>query len=214
MKKLFIALALTAFCTTFVQAQDFRYGVKAGLNLSAQSSDVHSENLKHPFAIGGNGAIFGEYFLNQDMSLAAELQYSLQGRHDKYPEKHGNYVYTQLTHYINVPVLFNYYLVDGKLDLQAGPQFGFCLGGKEIVKYKTGNASGNSNTKMVKDAYNVFDFAIVAGANWFFTDNFFVGARYQFGITNSLNAYRLQTHAFEPFNSKNRIITVNVGYRF
>lgn len=222
MKKIFVILSgLLAFTFSKGNAQNFHFGAMAGLNLSTQITDVKSQNLKHPLFPGFNAGISVEYmFSYSDMSIAAEVQYSMLGRKDKYPQKYGDYVYTQRLNYINLPITFNMYLLDEKLNIHAGPQFGFCAGGNNIYKYSDDNNSRNSNKKMAKKDgdtkgdYNIFDMSIIAGANYFITENIFAGLRYQFSFTNSLNAFKVKTHSFESIGSKNQVISINMGWRF
>ncbi|MBO7625751.1 MAG: PorT family protein [Bacteroidales bacterium] len=218
MKRLFLtmSLAVTCFCFSNNASAQFFFGVRAGFQMTSQSTDVNSQNLKHPLMPACNAGVFGEYFFgfSGNLSLTADLLYSMEGRRDKYDEKYGNYLFTQRIHCIDLPIAFNIYLLDEKLDLQVGPDFGFTLGGSNIYKYKDASNELNGKKAMEKEEINLFNVGVLVGANYYFTEHIFAGIRASIGLTNSLNTWRTKSNAYEPFNSKNHVYSLNVGYRF
>ncbi|MBQ6667461.1 MAG: PorT family protein [Bacteroidales bacterium] len=220
MKRLFITLAMTATCISFSNNafSQFFFGVRAGFQMTTQSTDVNSQNLKHPLMPACNAGVFGEYFFgfSGNMSLTADLLYSMEGRKDKYDEKYGDYTFTQQIHFIDLPIAFNLYLLDEKLDLQVGPEFGFALAGKNKYKYNSdvSNTEHFESGKMVKEEINMFNVGVIVGANYYFTEHIFAGLRASIGLTNSLNEFKTKTHTYEPASSKNHVFSLNVGYRF
>lgn len=215
MKRLLFTLTMAAalICISNNAFSQFFYGVRAGFQMTTQSSEVKSQNLKHPLMPACNAGVFGEYFFgfNGSMSLTADLLYSMEGRKDKY----GDYSFTQQIHFIDLPIAFNIYLLDDKLDLQVGPEFGFALGGSNNYKFKEQTEElKDHKDKMNKEEINLFNVGLVVGANYYFTEHIFAGLRGSFGFTNSLNTWRTKTNSYEAFSSKNRVFSLNVGYRF
>jgi hypothetical protein len=196
----------------------FYFGVRAGFQMTTQSADVNSQNLKHPLMPACNAGVFGEYFFgfSGNMSLTADLLYSMEGRKDKYPAKYGDYTFTQQLHFIDLPIAFNLYLLDEKLDLQVGPEFGFALAGNNKYKYNSdvSNSEHFESGKMAKEEINMFNVGVIVGANYYFTEHIFAGLRASIGLTNSLNTWRTKSNSYEAFSSKNHLFSLNAGYRF
>ena len=220
MKRQLITFALAFICLFFSNKahSQFFFGVRAGFQMTSQSTDVKSQNLKHPLMPACNAGVFGEYFFgfSGNMSLTADLLYSMEGRRDKYDEKFGDYLFTQRIHCIDLPIAFNLYLLDEQLALQAGPDFGFTLAGNNLYKYNSESSDNDhfESGKMKKEEINLFNVGLLVGANYYFTEHIFAGLRASFGLTNSLNTWRTKSNAYEPFNSKNHVYSLNVGYRF
>lgn len=235
MKKSLIIACMLAACTFCCQKSysQFYFGAKAGFNMSTQSRETGA-NIKHPFTPGFNAGVFGEYFFvfDNELSLSAEILYSMEGYTSKSDNaKLGKYTNKTFLNYINVPVLLSYYLLNDRLALHVGPQFGFCIGGKEKYKYENKIADTRTDHPMQKEFepeknlniddlfYNVFDLGLVIGANFYFTENIFAGLRYETSFTNSLDHITPASKAkakfeYEAVKSKNQVISLNVGYRF
>lgn len=210
MKKLFIVSLLVAFFGLNSNAQNFSFGVKAGFVLSSMSHDGNGSNVKHPFNPGAAAGFFGQYDFTDMFGLSAEALYALQGA--KSQSESFNYKSKISTHNVKVPVLFNVNLLDGQLNLQAGPQFGFILAESSISKTYDGDNKVVTTTD--KDYYNMFFMDVVFGANFYFNDNLFAGVRYDLGLTDTQKAYKLSSTSIENYNSKYRVISLMVGYRF
>ena len=211
-----MSLAVTCFCFSNNASAQFFFGVRTGFQMTSQSTDVNSQNLKHPLMPACNAGVFGEYFFgfSGNLSLTADLLYSMEGRRDKYDEKYGDYLFTQRIHCIDLPIAFNIYLLDEKLDLQVGPDFGFTLGGSNLYKYKDASNELNGKKAMEKEEINLFNVGVLVGANYYFTEHIFAGIRASIGLTNSLNTWRTKSNSYEDFSSKNHVYSLNVGYRF
>ena len=109
MKNLFtIAIILIFGTSAFAQNADF--GVKLGANFSSISDASRLSNKT-----GLHFGIFGGFKLSNRTRIQADVLYSQQGAETKDGKFDLNY--------INVPVVFKYFLFDG-LNIQFGPQFG------------------------------------------------------------------------------------------
>jgi len=116
MNKIVLFLLTSIFITAVSQAQEIKFGVKGGLNLSTLSGD--SPN------ISGRGAVL-EVKFNDKFALQPELLYSEQGA----SAENGQLVNIETKlrlNYINIPILAKYYLTKG-LSVEAGPQLGILI---------------------------------------------------------------------------------------
>ncbi len=112
MKKLFlVAIAVIGFTLTS-QAQNFRFGLKGGVNLSTLNGGSFSNNID-----GRTGYHIGavaQLSLLGTFAIQPELIYSAQG------------IDNIDIDYLNLPVLFKFKFAK-ILSLEAGPQFGFVV---------------------------------------------------------------------------------------
>ena len=184
-KVLFAAVAVFAFGAA--NAQEVKFGAKAGLNLSNITGDIEDNSMKLGFQVGG----FAEIGISEKFAIQPELLYSAQGT--KY-DGEGN-AKTNLD-YLNVPVMAKYYVAEG-FSIEAGPQIGFLLSAKD--KYDGGEDD-------IKDFLNSTDFSFNFGAGYDVTENINLGLRYGLGL-NDLNK--------EGEGSiKNSNFAFAVGYKF
>ncbi|HSD08161.1 porin family protein, partial [Flavobacterium sp.] len=162
MKKILLLAVVTALGFTNVNAQEIKFGAKAGFNLASISGD----NTKGTDAVTSfNFGVLAEIPISEKFSFQPELMYSGQG-----------YSFNDNTvalNYLNVPLMAKYYVAKG-LSIEAGPQIGFLLSAK--------NESTN-----VKDSFNTFDFGLNFGLGYKFKNGFNLGARYNLGLTDINN---------------------------
>lgn len=100
---------------------------------------------------------FGEYDLSASISLAPEIQFSAEGGKDR----------NLRVDYIQAPILLKFKIGD-RLSLGAGP-----LIGVKIHEFE--------------DGYRNFGFSGVGALEFMITDEFFIDARYHYGVTNILD---------------------------
>ncbi|MDQ1167308.1 porin family protein [Flavobacterium sp. SORGH_AS_0622] len=162
MKKIILtAIAVMAF--TFTNAQQTRFGVKGGLNLSTVvGGDVENTKTFVGFHVGG----FAEINIVEKFFIQPELLFSAQGTKVDGPFEDGDIK----LNYLNIPVLAKYYIVDKKFSVEAGPQLGVLL-------------SAKAEDTDIKDFTRSVDFGFNLGAGYNFTDNLSVGVRYTIGLS-------------------------------
>ncbi len=159
MKKIFTLIAVVAmFATTQVNAQNFRYGIKGGLNL-ATFGGKDAKDVK--FGTAWNVGLVSEYVLNEKMAIQPEILFSHQGAKVNDVKHKLNYV--------TLPVMFKYDVYEG-LNLQVGPEIGYLLVGKA------------GDTK-VTNKMRRFAYGLNFGAGYKFTDNIILDARYNLGLS-------------------------------
>jgi hypothetical protein len=179
MKKLMMIAALMVV-TLSASAQGMYLKPMVGGTLSTfRGSDVANQKMKVGLVAG---AEFGLNFA-ENMGLTAGLLYTMQGSKSKDADYNNN------LDYLNIPVLFNYYVVPG-LAVKAGVQPGF------LVRAKYDDTD-------IKDLYKKFDFAIPFGLSYEISD-FVIDARYNLGLT--------KTNKEGDESIKNSVFMLTLGY--
>ncbi|UWY28447.1 PorT family protein [Flavobacterium sp. TR2] len=204
-KKFLVAIAVMVF--SFTNAQNVKFGVKGGINLSTFTGDIENVSSKVGFQAGG----FAELKLSDKFSIQPEVLYSAQGA--KIKENGETYTYKENinTSYLNVPVLAKYYIVN-KFSVEAGPQIGFLLGAKSKWEETSSEGEKYSGNESVKDSFKSVDFGLNVGAGYDFTENISAGVRYNFGMSNIFKS----SDPLDSSDSKihNNVISLSVGYKF
>ncbi|PBJ13691.1 porin family protein [Flavobacterium sp. ACN6] len=193
MKKIILtAIAVMAF--GFANAQQTRFGIKGGLNLSTiVGGDVEDTKTLVGFHVGG----FAEINIVEKFFIQPELLFSTQGA--KVDGGFGGDVDFKLN-YLNIPVLAKYYIVDNKFSVEAGPQLGVLLSAK---------AEDND----IKDFTRSVDFGFNIGAGYNFTDNLSVGLRYTIGLSPLTDED--VDNADDYYDSaKNSNLAISLAYKF
>jgi hypothetical protein len=95
-------------------------------------------------------------------------------------------------HYLNIPILANYYVVKG-LAVKAGIQPGFLVGAKH-------------DGKSFSDDCKKFDFSIPVGLSYEIS-NIVFDARYNIGLTKTAKGDNVE-------KTKNSVFQFTVGYKF
>lgn len=186
MKKLVLLTVITVLGLTSVNAQDIKFGAKAGLNFAFITGD-NTEDLKPntDFHFG----VMAEFKISDKFSLQPELIYSGQGSNINV-ESEGRVA----LNYLNVPLIGKYYVTE-RWSLEAGPQIGFLL-------------STKGGTLDYKDFLKTTDFGVNFGVGYRLDNGINFGARYNLGLSN--------INDVEGFTDKNRngVIQLSIGYFF
>ena len=196
----FLAVLFFIFNGDILKAQnnDYQLGVRGGIGMSTISG-FQNNGLKVGLAIGG----FGKYFIAENMSIIADIDYSMGGQQSERwitgdRDELKEYRKYRL-HYINMPVLYQYYFTD-ILGLEGGFNIRYCIAGNLKTKI------GNDKWQSAELKYNNFDFGLIFGV---YTDklipneDFFVSLRAYFGFLDVVQ---------EVGSNKNVSIQVSVGY--
>lgn len=191
MKKVILTtIAILAF--GFANAQQTRFGVKGGLNITNFSGDNDSNALVG-FQLGG----FAEIKVIERLSIQPELLFSTQGA--SFDAIGNNNDIDYKLNYINIPVLAKFYITK-QFTVEAGPQLGFLVSAKR---------DGND----IKDNYKSTDLGFNFGAGYNITDNFSVNLRYTVGLSN-VGDY--DTDDFDDYldSPKNSVLAITAAYKF
>lgn len=203
-----ILTALAVFAFGFTNAQEVKFGVKAGLNFSNWTGDTEGVDLKSK--VGLNAGAFAEIKFSEIFSLQPEVLFSSQGtKVDNFETNIDGVDYTgdvkfNLS-YINIPVMFKYY-VDEKFNVEAGPQIGFLASAKTATKLEGYSQTVNED---VKDSFESVDFGLNLGLGYDFTDHCFAVVRYNLGLSNIA-----KTEAEDDSKINNSVLSFFIGYKF
>ncbi|MEG0849312.1 MAG: porin family protein [Flavobacterium sp.] len=193
MKRIILA-AIAVMTFGFANAQQTRFGVKGGLNISTVvGGDVNDTKSLIGFHVGG----FAEIHVVEKFFIQPELLYSAQGT--KVDGPLGSDVDLKLN-YLNIPVLAKYYFVENKFSVEAGPQLGILL-----------SAKGNGTD--VKDLTRSTDFGFNLGAGYNFTENLSVGIRYTIGLSPLSDEDIDNTEDYYD-SAKNSNLALSLAYKF
>lgn len=148
--KLLLSVCMAAIVLTgTVNAQQVKFGIKGGLNIS----DIHHDNgLKYDPVVGVHAGFLAHIHLTKKFALQPEIFYSTQGAYYKDGPLNTRYNLG----YIQVPVLLQYMILDG-LRLQAGPQLGILV----HANSKTGDVKENFRNDLKS-----VDFGLATGASY------------------------------------------------
>ncbi len=204
MKKL---LFLSSFLIVFsLEAQEIKYGFKAGANFSKINingySDLVKSEMKTGFYIGG----LVEFKISDRFALEPQLLYSKQnsvleielvdltfpGSTPNDPIFVKNVQNDYKLDFINLPILAKFYLIDG-FNIFAGLQFSYLISEKDKYGIKE------------------FDYGLMSGLGYQFELGVFLSANYYLGI-NDLNDF--EGAIKNQLELKQRVIQFSVGYLF
>ena len=208
--KLFLVALLSIGISSM--AQNIKFGVKAGLNLSFLSlagsiPGGGSTSSNTGFLIGG----LAEYQVNDKFSIQPELLFSTDGGIYQYSNAFVNsatvynYKQTITTSTISLPVVAKYYVSEG-LSIDGGLQIAYLINAKSKLDYSTlvsnysvtgdndmSNSQSNltagstpSSNFIVSHDYelNKLNFGLVLGTTYNLKKGFFFQVRYNLGLTS------------------------------
>jgi len=174
-------------------------------------------NLDKSIYTGGLiGAEF-EYQIAKPFSLAAGLNYSMQGcKWGDYEYKNGDKSVKAKDlkielNYLNIPIVANFYLFKG-FAIKTGVQFGFLLSAKEkgTTVIKDGDRSAETKESLdIKDDCKKFDIAIPIGISYQVpTIPIYIDGRYNLGLS------KVFQDELNDKSCKNQVFQITVGYKF
>ncbi len=189
---LFVMVVMAILGTTNVNAQDFKFGAKAGVNLAYLRGNGETTDMRTSIHLG----LVAEYKFNEQFAVQPELLYSGQGAKEK-DYMGQDFDATLKLDYLNLPVIFKYYVSEG-FSLQAGPQLGILLSSK--VKASKGSLTAEEDVDGIKS----IDFGFNLGLGFKVNKSLFFDARYNLGLSN----------IGEEGDAKNGTFQISVGYMF
>ena len=228
MKKTIIILAALLF-TIGANAQNVKFGLKGGLNLSQISEMTIKESgekdasfdvapdMLMGFHVGGLVNIsFGEFF-----GLQPELFFSTQGGKSSnafgladFSEYIDGIEFKFKLNYINVPVLFEVKPITN-FSLLVGPQIGLNM--SRTISISGGGESATISGSDFDDMFegeakfSKIDFAAVVGAQYAVMGKFLISARYNLGFAP---IFKSEVSDIKVTGGANRVIQVNIGWLF
>ena len=182
-------------------AQDYRFGVKGGLNISSEvGADVHDD--MEPRLLSSFGLAM-DYKINKMFSVQSELLFSMRGAEVKTSiateSGTSELEMKRSSNYLEIPVIAKYNFDAGKntkINIFAGPSLAILLDSEVETN---GKAADN------KDQMTGTDWGIVLGLGAEFGD-FTIDGRYNFGLTEIIDE--------GEYDGKSNNMTFMVGYYF
>ena len=207
MKKLFFTAAVVmCSLTAFAQSKEGTFSIqpKAGINISNLSNKDNAK-VKVGFTAGAEA----EYQLTKQLSLSAGALFSMQGAKSTTVFREVDNTTKEIREvdikntmefdYINVPILANYYIIEG-LAVKLGIQPGFNIIAKR--KRTDGVEKESKNLSDLGVDVKKVDISIPIGVSYEFND-FVVDARFNLGLTE----------VADLVESKNRVFQITFGYK-
>jgi len=194
MKKLVLSLGLLAGIASAAQAQEARFGVKAGVNLAnVTGSDVkNNKNL-----VGAAVGVMADFSLSDLISLHPELLYSQKG----VKLENGGATAQSRFSYLDVPLLLRV-KADG-LFFEAGPQVGFLIAEKDEVNIPGLGSSTSTSTNGTRKV----DVGYIAGVGYKLPQGLELGVRYNGGISDL-------SDPSSGSKTRNSVFQLQIGYLF
>ncbi|MDP4223903.1 MAG: porin family protein [Bacteroidota bacterium] len=206
MRRIFFFFSLLAFIisNSLTEAQSkyymkkepkLGYGVKAGVNISSQStphmeSDYVLKNIIR-FNVGG----YCNYFFNKSLAIQPELDISGKGTH--WQDYYDNM--KDILTYIDIPVLIRYQPIKF-LNIEAGPQAGIRVSAVQ-KDMKTGSH------KNINEYYKTFDYGVAFGVEANLPNRVNISVRYVVGIASATTELLYVDPWF------NKFLQVSAGFR-
>ncbi len=230
-KVFFIAIILFFGLNVSAQNSPFRFGIKAGLNLSSATvGDATDTDFKTGYHIGGTV----DYLLPKNFLIQSGLYFSTKG--SKIDKLNGSdYIPTapDFTHtfnelYLELPIHGAYKLnVSNHFNVVfgVGPYFGYGIGGKTKEKLNSGTWSGGITehewdtfgdgvydeglSHLHGETLKRFDFGIGAGIDLEYR-KFILGIGYECSLINIAD----NEDSYQKSQYRNSNIQISVGYKF
>lgn len=209
MKKTLLLSALLFILSLSVQAQYYRYGVKAGGGFSkAVGSDAPNSQINH--LAGMHGAFVFAYEFASRLSLQSELHYSRKGftynSFDRNTAPGTALAGDLRLDYAELPLLLK--LQKAALFVEAGPYVGYLLNvGSKVNNVSTDPRAdppiilGSQNFS--RDNFNSFDVGYAVGGGLMLDNGFFLNVRHTAG---------LRPFPKDDLTQRNLVWQLSIGY--
>ncbi len=206
MKKCIFLLIIACLSISYLQAQSFKYGVKAGLNVSNLAVSPELDPPGPAAKLGVHLGAFAQYSLTNTISLQPELTLSTQGAND---EDEDDWQRVKLT-YINLAVPFKY-TMENNVHFSVGPQLGFLAGGDFEKEDKS---DGERKLYNASHVLKGTDLSLGFGLGYTLSSGIDLSLRYNHGLSD-INDNPADLAFYKPIQSiKSRVFQVSVGYIF
>jgi hypothetical protein len=202
MKKIII-LALGLFAATAADAQDIRFGVKAGLNLPNIIKDDGNNDFKTKINPGFNAGVTVDIPLVSGLAFTPEILFASKG----YKATTALGEFTQTTYFVDVPILASIKVAGSGLNIVVGPQVSFLTS----TKNKFDSGFGTVENQYDEDAYKFKKSLLggVIGLRFDINDKFDIHGRYALDFQKNNEDGTNRTPEF-----KNQVFSVGVGVKF
>lgn len=192
MKKLLLSAAFAVCSVIAVNAQEVKFGVKAGPQIANLTGDDFFDEADSKF--GFHAGVYANIkFGGDQFAFQPELLFSTQGA--KLDEQGVDIKYN--LNYLNIPLMLKWYAYEG-FNVEFGPQVGFNMSAKA-----KGEFLGQSFNGDMEDIETI-DFGLNIGAGYELESGINFGIRYGLGLTEIA----------KEEGPKNSVFSLSVGYTF
>ena len=188
---------------TAMAQKTFTFGPKVGVDYTHR----WGKNINDESALNFQAGVFMEYRFNSKFAIAPEVVFVTHARPKREwkdwwlsEEPTRDITSTYQTNYINIPVMFKYY-VTKSLSIDLGPQLGLKVYDKCTDKWEDSNGHWDEKYNM---SHRSVDFGLGLGATYNFSEKVFVQLRYTLGLLP----------LYEDSNARNGNAQLSIGYRF
>jgi hypothetical protein len=202
MKKIII-LALGLFAATAADAQDIRFGVKAGLNLPNIIKDDGNNDFKTKINPGFNAGVTVDIPLVSGLAFTPEILFASKG----YKATTALGEFTQTTYFVDVPILASIKVAGSGLNIVVGPQVSFLTSTKN--KFDSGFGTVENQYDEDADKFKKSLLGGVIGLRFDINDKFDIHGRYALDFQKNNEDGTNRTPEF-----KNQVFSVGVGVKF
>ena len=211
MKRSILFFTLIVTINSLLNAQSL-VGPKFGMNLARiHDGEDAPSGYKDLYNVGFNAGIAGNFGLGENAALAIEFLFSQKGSYQK--SENNDDFHRLETNYLEIPVMPRFLIGSDavKFYLNAGPSFGYWLGGK--TEYKTTTTLGILDDEIQIDFndtsndYNRLEIGGQAGLGLLFAagpGSFMIDARYGVGFTDF--------DGDDTIKAKNGVVGLSIAY--
>ena len=221
-KTAFLVTALVATAAiSSAQAQDIRFGLRAGANYSNLSGNIKNENTYNN-KVGFLGGVMLNVPLLADglLSIQPEILYSQKGFENKPTEfssvfgkqrREGNVNYN----YIDVPLLLKFKALG--FVAEAGPQYSYLLSSNNETKTTTTPAVGSPTVSETKDKNDVSglnrnELGYLAGVGYEATNGLSLSLRYTGAFSDFVKSDNNTYFNGDLKNARHSAFQLSLGY--
>ena len=209
MKKLTLIIAIISSSCVLLNAQQFSWGIRGGLNISSLGDYEHIvsryEDSELDSKSGIYAGVFTQFQVSGNLGIETGLFYSQLGGKDKENDRNEQYKIEANPSYLQLPVeLFYKFNITEKFKLypSIGMYVGYGLPGDLKTHGTVANQDIGSKVDYFGDFGNEFDFGATAGINAQY-GRFILGAHYDRGLTR-VNKEKV-AYGDNAFNSNARL---------
>jgi hypothetical protein len=206
------ALVMTGFAAKAQEQQTVaeptlttKVGIKGGVNFSNFYGDnISDKNMK----VGFNAGLYAKVPVTRGFSIQPELLYTSLGNKSTYNNfAQGSGEYRFNLNYIQLPVLAVINVVSN-LNIHVGPYVAYLTDAN--IKDVSSDGTVNHVTDLKADDFYRFDYGLAGGLG-FDVDNFTIGARYNYGMSEIGHNSNASTFTG---NAKNSAFNLYIGFAF
>ncbi|MDX5348349.1 MAG: PorT family protein [Hymenobacteraceae bacterium] len=209
---------------SYVQAQDFQFGVRLGANYA---SVWNAKEATVGSVLGPQAGLISNVKLNSRQTIQAEVLYSGKGFTQTVTRKSSGTTtvtdYSTRLNYLELPVMYQHFFSKSKHSryydrvkpngffVTGGPQISALVGASTTAKQTvTTTETENSSKESVgmSQYVNNFDVSLVAGAGYRFTNSTTVSVRYAAGLRKIADV----SNPVLPATARNSALQVSVAY--